>query len=69
MRCKVGETNVSFNKDLSPPPTWRGDGPSVAVNWTDMFGSPLSLLCRSAEVSSTREKGVGSGSQLGARPT
>jgi hypothetical protein len=70
IKCrKVVETSVSSNEDSSPPPAWRGDEPSAAVDWRDMYGSPLSLLRWAAEVSSmrrsepaAREKGMGSGS-------
>jgi hypothetical protein len=36
---KVGEHDVSSNEDPSPEPTWSGDEPSAAVDWSDMSGS------------------------------
>jgi hypothetical protein len=70
----VGEANV-FSKEDPPPPAWSGDKPSVEVDWSGMFGSPLSSPSQVAEVSTTRrsepvarEKGAGSSSQPGARP-
>jgi hypothetical protein len=42
-RHKAGERNVSSNEDLSPPPAWSGDEPSVAIHWNDMFGSASPL--------------------------
>jgi hypothetical protein len=72
---KSGERNVSYEEDPSPTLAWSGEEPSVAIDWSYMSGLPSASPHQAVEVSSSwrlepaiREKGVGSSSQLGARP-
>jgi hypothetical protein len=74
-RRKVGECNVLSNEDPSPEPTWSGDEPSVAVDWSDMSRSSTPSPPLTVEVTSSRrpvptahEKNVGLSSRSGARP-
>jgi hypothetical protein len=69
-RQKAVECGVSSNDDPSPEPSWSGDVPSAAVDWSDMSGSSSSSPPRAIEVSSSRrpqttahDKKVGSSSQ------
>jgi hypothetical protein len=65
-RRKEGEHNVSSNEDPSLSPPWSGDKPSVAVDWSDMSGSPSPSPHGAVKVSSSwrleaaaPEKGAG----------
>jgi hypothetical protein len=37
---KAGEHNDSSDEDLSLPPVWSEDEPSIAIDWSDMSRSP-----------------------------
>jgi hypothetical protein len=74
-RQKVGERGVSSNEVSSSEPSWSGDVPSTAVDWSDMSGSSSSSPPHATEVSSSRrpqtaarDKNVGSSSRSAARP-
>jgi hypothetical protein len=52
-RQKAGERGVSSNEDPSPEPSWSGDMPIAAVDWSDMSGPSSSSPPRATEVSSS----------------
>jgi hypothetical protein len=72
---KAGERDVSSNEDPSPEPTWSGDEPSAAVDWSDMSGSSTPSPPRMVEVTSSQrsepalcEKNMGSSSRSANHP-
>jgi hypothetical protein len=71
----VGVRGVSSDEDPSPEPSWSGDVPNAAVDWSEMSGSSSLSPPYAIEVSSSRQlqtatcdKKVGSSSRQAARP-
>jgi hypothetical protein len=69
------ECDVSSNVDPSSEPTWSGDEPIMAVDWSDMSGSSMPSPPHMVEVTSlrqpepiTREKNAGSSLRSAAQP-
>jgi hypothetical protein len=53
-RWKAEERGVSSDEDPSPEPSWSGDAPSAAVDWSEMPGSSSSSPPHATKVSSSR---------------